>query len=384
MTKSIYYISFLLLISISLFAQDQIDHVKAFEQITVVNGGWFHSSDQGDVVEEWTQADEQTIRCRNYRIRITDGDTASEKTATLTLRTDGVYYTTKFRAINNNQSIDYKLVETEELAGAMAFTFENANFEYPKRVIYSIEANRAMRIKYEGERNGKPRSEETVYDREFSAAETELYVRFGLGAFQMKTNGFFFRDRDNVEPTYQAAPSWELGAQLVFKGRGNFIRLGLEVGLAGRYSKLNKSSYSVNDTLVYERSNVRYNQTRVFLSFTPELRLDKNDKVTIFVGPYISQGLITRTKGLITPSVDPSVTRYNANYDLKKTDFGLILGTNMRLNPWKTELGGRLGLRAWLGLNNLDALYTVGCTQCTGEVTQRGFSVSYAINLLKS
>jgi hypothetical protein len=358
------------------------DPLAAFDQLDALIGGWFHGSDQGDIVEEWKRDGAEALQGANYRVRMTDGDTAGEKTYRIELRPDGLYYVARFRAINNNQPIDYKLVYTEDFVGLRKFVFENTKFDYPKQVTYSIEAKRNMTVRLEGERNGKARSEETNYEREFAAAEKEMYLKFGVGAFKMKTSGFFFTDPDEQEPAYAWRPGWDLGAQLVFKGRGNFARFGLEVGLAGRYSFLDTASFTrtTDTTRFYLRDDVRYNQSRLYVAFTPELRLDKNDKITVFFGPYVSQQMITRAKG----TIKPEQKGFNSNNDLKKTDFGIIAGLNFRLNPFTKDMGGRLGVRAWFGLANQDNLYTQGCTQCTGKVTQSGFSVYYAVNLLKS
>lgn len=373
-----------------LFAQDlqsqEVEPVKAFDQLQKLRGGWFQASDQGDIVEEWESVDAQNLTGSNYRIRVTDGDTAGQKSYQISLRPDGVFYTARFRAINNNEPLDFKLVLVEDFIGQRSFTFENKKYEYPQKITYTLIDNRDMVIKYEGERNGRPRVEESNYQREFSAAETEMYFRFGLGAFQMKTEGFFFRDPDEKEPSYALRPGWDLGAQLVFKGRGNFAKFGLELGLAGRYTYLDSASFTrigLTDTVFFLRDDVRYTQTRIYVAFTPELRLDKNDKISIYLGPYVAQQLITRAKGTILPTGSKTAL-FDANNDLKKTDFGIIGGLNFRLNPWKKDMGGRLGLRAWMGLSNQDNLYTQGCTQCTGKVTQRGLSVSYMVNLLKS
>jgi hypothetical protein len=382
MYKFLYPILFAFFIPVSISAQETAppDPQAAFEQINALVGGWFHGSDQGDIVEEWKRDGDAALQGANYRVRLTDGDTAGEKTYRIELRPDGLYYVARFRAINNNQPLDFKLVYTEDFAGLRKFVFENKKFDYPQRISYSIEAKRNMTIKYEGERNGKARIEETEFEREFSASEKEMYFKLGTGAYNMRTSGFFFTNPDEKEPSYAWRPGWELGAQLVFKGSGNFARFGLEVGLAGRYSYLDSASFVRNDTVEYLRDGVRYNTSRLYVAFTPELRLDKNDKITVFFGPYASRQLITRVKGTILPAPK----NYNSVNDLKKTDFGLMAGVNLRLNPWEHDLGGRLGLRAWFGLANQDNLYTEGCTQCTGKITQSGFSVYYAINLLKS
>ncbi len=382
-------LSFIFLFPIILIAQtDTLDLDAAFQRLGMLKGGWFQATDQGDVLEEWTQESDILLSGRHYRIKIADGDTTAERTSHIKRAPDAVYYSTRIRTLNNNMPIDYKLVEHEDFADKQTFIFENIKYEYPRRIVYSIEANRNLIVRQEGERNGRPRVEENIYQREFSAAENEMYLRLGLGASGMHTSGFFFLDPDNQEPHYRWRPGWELGAQLAFKGRGNFMKFGLEAGLAGRYTHLDTSSFYQGrqgqaDTLVYARKNVTYNQSFVYIAFTPELRLDKHDKVSIYVGPYASYQMLNRVKGKVLP--DPKTkTVYNANSDFKKSDFGIIAGVNVRLNFFKRDLGGRLGIRGWYGLANRDNLYTNGCAQCTGKVTQRGITVSYAVNLLKS
>jgi Outer membrane protein beta-barrel domain/Domain of unknown function (DUF6265) len=384
MTKQLFHIVFFLLCIGTISAQEPLNFQRAFDQIGVIRGGWYQGTDQGDIVEEWAQSGDNLLTGRNYRVRVMDGDTAGERTYSIRLQPNGMFYNARFRSINNNEPVDFELIAFEDFDGLRTFVFQNTQHDYPQKITYSIEANRNMRIRYEGLRNGKVRMEEFAYEREFEAAEKEMYARFGLGAFGMKPSGDFFKNPDQRSPNYQWRPGWDLATQIVFKGRGNYMRFGVEIGLTGRLSYLDTASlYSLSaDTAIYYRNNVRYNQTSVFIAFTPELRLDKNDKLTVFVGPYASMQLINRAKGGIYPNPKDR-TVYNANDDLKKSNYGILGGFNLRLNPWEKDLGGRLSLRFWMGLGNLDNLYTQGCPQCTGKVTQRGFSVSYAMNLMR-
>jgi hypothetical protein len=360
--------------------QDTLDHAAAFEQLSAIKGGWFQVTDLGDVLEEWKKESDSLFFGRNYRVRSTDGDTSSNKTYEIRLKTNGqVVFTTRFRAINDYRPIDFKLISFEDFAGLKTFVFENTKYEYPKRIIYAIDENRRLTITQEGERNFRARVEETVYEREFVSAEREMYFRLGMGAYKLNSSGTFFDDPDDKDPIYEWRPGWEVAAKMVFKGRGGFMRLGLEVGLSGRYSFLDTASFTA-DTF-YLRNNIRYHQSILHFAFTPELRLGKADKASIFVGPYASRLLLVRAQGQSKPD---SKGIFNSSNDLKKVDFGLIGGVNIAYNPWKADIAGRISLRAWLGLSNIDNLFVIDCATCSGKVTQRGFSVSYMVNLMKS
>ena len=77
---------------------------------------------------------------------------------------------------------------------------------------------------------------------------------------------------------------------------------------------------------------------------------------------------------------------FNPYNDFKKIDVGLTGGLQYKLNVGKKDLGGIIGIRANLGLANIDNLYDRDCptpSLCNGRVSFLGASAYYSVNLLK-
>jgi hypothetical protein len=103
-------------------------------------------------------------------------------------------------------------------------------------------------------------------------------------------------------------------------------------------------------------------------------------------GPYYGRLMFGGGKGTMLPDDDNFENRL-VN-DFRKSDFGLQGGFQYRMNFGKKDIGGILGLRANLGLSNLDNLYIRYCSPgneafCNGSVAFQGISLYYSVDLLK-
>lgn len=361
------------------FAFAQIDHPKAvFRELRALEGTWFMPTDRGDRLEVWQILDDSTLTGRGLRIRPENGDTITLETMRLERRDTNVLYIAIARGQNNNQPVTFRLTQ----ADYDGYLFENPAHDDPKKIRYLLLGNRELQVTTEGKRGSRDTKQEFVFEREFTPAGMEFRLRAGANVFAQRTTGQFpiFDEELAVGPR----PGWELGTQMRFRGRGGFIGVNIELGFAGKYTHA-KSAFTVfNDSITQFVRDVTYGQTWLQLAVVPEITFRREGRFSLIVGPYLGRLLFTSAKGTVLPSGDGKL--FKANNDFKKTDIGVLAGFQYGMNFGKKDLGGLLGLRANLGLANLDNLYTTrdggSSTINNGRITLQGVSLYYSFNLL--
>jgi len=367
-----------------LFLSAQIEDADIiFRELRVLDGVWFMPQDRGDRLELWAFENDSSMIGREVRIKAEDGDTVLLKSMRLELRGDVILYYLTVRGLNNNQPVPYELV----LADRDGYLFENTTQDNPQKIRYLLLGRRELQVSTEGKRGTRTITEEYVFEREFTPAGVEFRLRGGINVFNIRATGNFPAS-DNLafvatNPQTAPLPGWELGAQFRFKGSGGFISLNAEFGLMGKAAK-SKASYTVfDDSIINYVRDVRYRQMWFTLAAVPEINLKRDGRLTILAGPYYSRLLFNGTSGDEQPASENQL--FDANNDFKKNDFGLIAGFQYRLNFGKKDLGGAFGLRANLGLSDLDALYNRHCNDpafCNGRISLQGISLYYSFNML--
>lgn len=362
----------------SLFAQIE-DAPAIFRELRALEGTWFMPTDRGDRLELWSVADDSTYLGRGLRIKPENGDTVTLETLRLELRNDSITYYAIARGQNRNKPVAFGLT-TADYDG---YLFENPQHDDPKKILYRLLGNRELQVTTEGVRNGRTVKDEYVFEREFTPGAVEFRARIGLNASSLVGTGQFPQDITGVKQTldFGYQPGWELGTTASFNGRGGFLRINIDLGLAGRRSKVGSSFYG--DTATYVRDGT-YNTTWLQLAAVPELKTGRNSRLSVLAGPYLGLLLSNRLKGTLLPDSENKL--FKAANDFKKLDLGLTFGLQYKVNFTKKDLDGRLGLRAQLGMKDLDKLYNRDCDNpafCNGQVKWRGVSVYYSVNLLK-
>lgn len=376
-----FFTAFLLCFSpVFLFAQ--IDDPQAvFRELFALDGVWFMPTDRGDRLEVWEIVDDSTMTGRALRIRPENGDTVTLETLRLELRDTVITYYATARNQNNNKPVAFRLTA----ADYDGYVFENPNHDDPKKIRYLLLGNRELQVFTEGRRGGRTVTNEYVFEREFSPGAVEFRLRAGMNATRLNGTGNFPALSPDDKPAFGARPGWELGVQTSFKGRGGFITINAEASLTGRAASA-KSAFVATppDTFILYRRDVVYRTLWLTLAVTPEITFKRDGRFSIFAGPYFARQLYNRARGEQEPGGDNKL--FDANNDFKKTDIGILAGAQYKLNFGKKDLGGILGIRAGLGLSDVDNLYSRDCDNpafCNGRVQIQGVSLYYSINLLK-
>ncbi|HOY07916.1 MAG TPA: outer membrane beta-barrel protein, partial [Saprospiraceae bacterium] len=215
----------------------------------------------------------------------------------------------------------------------------------------------------------------------------EFRIKAGVNYNTLRKTGYFrYADDDKANiPAFGGKPGWEFGTQTSFKGRGGFITINGELGISGRYATV-KSRFDVDTSLTYAR-DVTYQSIWLTLAVVPEITFSSEGRLSIMAGPYLGILIGNKTKGTILPESPNGKNKlFNPYNDFKKTDIGLTGGLQYKLNFGKKDLGGIIGVRANLGLSNIDNLYDRDCpipALCNGRISFLGAMAYYSVNLLK-
>jgi len=364
-----------------LFLFSQIDDPKGvFRELRALEGTWFMPTDRGDRLESWRIQDDSTLIGRGFRIKPENGDTVTLENLRLELRDTTITYIAVARGQNQNRPIPFKLTQ----ADYDGYLFENPAHDNPKKIRYLLLGNRELQVFTEGKHNNRTVTEEFVFEREFTPGGMEFRVRGGINAYTLKGSGTLIPLLGATEPEFGWKPGWELGAQAVFKGRGGFVAINCEVGLAGKYSYA-KSEFEILDdtTFVHYKREGTYSMLWLNVAVAPEITFKRDGKLSLLVGPYFGLLLSNKMKGTVEPEGENEL--FDSTNDFQKTDLGIIAGLQYKLNFGKKDIGGKLGLRANIGLADIDNLYVRASegTQSNGRVSLMGVSLYYSMDLLK-
>ena len=379
--RKLLIINILLLVPFLLAAQIE-DADLIFRELHVLDGTWFMPQDRGDRLEIWKIQDDSTLTGRGLRIKAENGDTVLLETMQLELRGDVIMYYATVRGQNKNEPVGFELT----LADADGYLFENPAHDNPQKIRYRLLGNRELQVTTEGKRGNRTVADEYVFEREFTPAGLEFRVRGGVNYFNLRGTGYLTA---SPAPEFSWKPGWEVGTQFAFRGSGGFITVNLEAGLIGKFSGAVSQFTVPIDTAPFEilyKRDVTYRQTWLVLAAVPEITLKRDGRLSLLAGLYYGRLLFNSTKGTDLPGGDNIL--FDANNDFKKNDIGILAGFQYKLNFGKKDLGGKLGLRANLGLSNIDNLYAARQSDGTnnslynGRVSMLGVSLYYSMNLL--
>ncbi len=361
----------------------QIDNPQAaFRELRRgLDGTWFQPTDRGDKLEIWAATNDSTLDGRSVRIKPENGDTVLLEKLRLELRDTNITYFIIPKPPKADQMVAFKLIDIDQNG---FFVFMNPDNNDPQTIRYLLLGNREIQVTTESIRNGRTVKREYVFEREFTPGAVEFRIKGGVNYQNLRSTGTFLTPE---KPVFDWKPGWELGTQLRFRGRGGFITVNVELGLAGRFAHA-KSEFDVVDDTSFTRykRDLTYSTTWLVIGVYPEISFGRDSRFSMMAGPYYGRLVSARSNGLEEPVNENKL--FKANNDFKKNDLGLQFGAQYKLNFGKKDLGGILGLRVNLGMANLDNLYHRVCTDgntviCNGSIAFQGASLYYSIDLLK-
>lgn len=381
---SILILLFVIVSPLSVFAQT-ITAKSAFRDLRrEMPGTWFLPTDRGDKLEIWELENDSTLAGKSVRIKPENGDTVLLERLGLELRDTFLTYIITPRIQRSKEAVTLRFEDIDENG---FYVFSNPENDDPTKLKYLLLGNREMQIITESKRNGRIVTREDVYEREFAPGTVEFRVKGGINMQNIRSTGTFNTDPPGSSPEFEWRPGWELGTQIRFKGRGGFVTVNAEIGVSGKYVHAKSEFTAIDDTSIVDyKRDLTYQTAWLTIGLYPEISFGRDSRFSLMAGPYYARLVSSRGKGVDLPGTENKL--FKANNDFKKNDVGLQLGFQCKLNFGKKDLGGILGLRANLGLANLDNLYIRYCDGgssilCNGSVAFQGAALYYSIDLLK-
>lgn len=126
-----YIITALAVLSLSAFIVSG-DDPAAFKKLYALEGTWKMTTKRGAICEEWKRMNDNYLQNKGYMIKGSDS-VITERVALTNTKT-GIFYTSTVEDQNNKQPVAFKMTRAE---GNM-FVFENADHDFPKRIVYNI------------------------------------------------------------------------------------------------------------------------------------------------------------------------------------------------------------------------------------------------------
>jgi hypothetical protein len=137
---------FCFLISEIYAQQPAFSDLKTFDWLA---GSWKSAGGKTTSFEVWTKVSERTLEGDSYFFK--NGEKVVTEYLRIELFGDEIFYTS--RVAHNKYPVPFKLIK----ADAQTFTFENAEHDFPQRIIYKLNEDGSLHARIEGQQNGKER-----------------------------------------------------------------------------------------------------------------------------------------------------------------------------------------------------------------------------------
>jgi len=105
---------------------------KTFIKMYALQGVWKMVTKRGVICEEWRKVNSNYLQSKGYMIK--GNDTITNERVALTNVGEDIYYTSTVENQNNKQPIAFKMTKADN----NSFVFENAQHDFPKRIVYTL------------------------------------------------------------------------------------------------------------------------------------------------------------------------------------------------------------------------------------------------------
>jgi hypothetical protein len=103
-----------------------------FKKLYALQGTWQMTTKRGILCEEWKKINDNYLQSKGYIVKGTD--TLINETVALTKKGDDIFYTSTIVNQNDQQPVAFKMTKS----GNNIFVFENAQHDFPKRIVYQL------------------------------------------------------------------------------------------------------------------------------------------------------------------------------------------------------------------------------------------------------
>ena len=148
---------FILVLSAYLCCAQKTD--KDFTELFSLSGTWVMETKKGKLMETWQKENDSTLKSKSFLIN--GGDTILLEQVKLVRRGGKIMYIPEVHDQNNTQPVVFNLVKLEN----NRYIFENAQHDFPQRIIYNLPKNDTLFAWIEGNNNGGFRKSEYLYQK---------------------------------------------------------------------------------------------------------------------------------------------------------------------------------------------------------------------------
>jgi len=130
-----------------------------FDKLNWLEGSWRYETNKTIFVENWKKVSDNTYEGNAFDIKKESSDTTFSETLRLLAMSGDVFYTAYVK--HNKYPVPFKLTSQNP----DSLVFENAEHDFPQKVIYYLKDKNTFVVHVEGMDKGKMRSFELLYKK---------------------------------------------------------------------------------------------------------------------------------------------------------------------------------------------------------------------------
>lgn len=132
---------------------------KQFTDLQLLLGTWGMQTKKGMLYERWQKLNDSTLVSQSYKVN--GADTVFLERVQLVRRGRSMQYVATVSDENGGKSVTFSLVKLEN----NTYVFENAQHDFPQRVIYSLPEKESLHAWIEGTVNGQLKKSDFFYNK---------------------------------------------------------------------------------------------------------------------------------------------------------------------------------------------------------------------------
>ena len=143
-------------ISEEIVVEKQFDTIEKLQWLV---GEWTNITENEQSYENWTQANDSTLKAHSFTI--VETDTVFAERVILQQRSDDVFFTVVAYNQNDDKPVTFKMIPSKK----GTFTFENTKHDFPSKISYANPVRDSIHAWIEGTVNGEDRNIDFYFKR---------------------------------------------------------------------------------------------------------------------------------------------------------------------------------------------------------------------------
>ncbi|HRI21012.1 MAG TPA: DUF6265 family protein [Panacibacter sp.] len=132
-----------------------------FKKLNAFEGKWKMQTKKGEYLyESWEKINDSYLQSKSFLIKL-NGDTMQMETVTLTQINEDIFYTSSVPGQNDGKGIAFRLTGFAN----NTFTFENAEHDFPKRIVYQFTGDGSLHAWIDGGKDAADKRNDYHYKK---------------------------------------------------------------------------------------------------------------------------------------------------------------------------------------------------------------------------